>query len=466
MLGTFMASLDSSIVNVSLPTMSREFHARIDDIQWVVTAYMLGFCVFMPLTNWLKDRIGFFRLYLMALIIFTTGSLCCGLSHSLDMLVVSRVLQSFGGGAINPTVLSILSTVFPKEERGKAIGWWGIGALLGPALGPTVGGALTQEFGWPSIFFVNVPVCAITIALSFVFLRFLSKAPKVRSAFDLGGFVSLTVFIVGIQYAIARTERSGAGSWEVIGCEVAALIALILFIRKERKAADPIFNLQLFKNKDFVRTQFLTCIRSAALFGGVFLLPFLYQISLGYSELQSGLLLLPQSVMTAIMTPIAGRMADKFGSRNVLLVAITLIAATTYIFAFFVHGTPIWIIIPVVMARGVGMGMLMTPLTTAMVNSVETSQVTMASSINSLTMQLSASLGIALLAVIHQDIQQKSLSRGAQLSEHLALRGGFLVSASIVVLAFIPAWGLPKKQATPPDGHLKAHLSGSTLSSG
>src|ERR1700761_3048592 len=178
MLGTFMATLDSSIVNVSLPTMRRQFGAGVDDIQWVVTAYMLGFCLFMPLTNWLKDRIGFFNLYVGALAIFITGSLCCGLSHNLGQLVASRGLQSLGGGAINPTVLSIISSIYAKNERGKAISWWAIGALMGPALGPTVGGALTQQFGWPSIFFVNVPVCACAVVFSFLFLRFLRQAPR------------------------------------------------------------------------------------------------------------------------------------------------------------------------------------------------------------------------------------------------------------------------------------------------
>ena len=454
MLGTFMASLDSSIVNVSLPTMRNQFHSGMDDIQWVVTAYMLGFCIFMPLTNWLKDRIGFFHLYVGALLIFITGSLMCGFSRNLEFLVASRVVQSLGGGAINPTVLSIMSNIYPKNERGKAISWWGIGALLGPALGPTVGGALTQQFGWPSIFFVNVPVCACAVVFSFLFLRFLRGAPTKKTPFDATGFATLTIFLVGIQYAIARLERAGAASVEVWGTAAAAIFSFILFIRTEKKKTLPLFNLKLFSQGTFVRTQLLTCVRAAALFGGLFLLPFLFQTMLGYSELQSGLLLLPGSAVTAIVTPFAGRWSDRHGSRNILLAAITLVSASMFAFSLVAPGASYAMLTVIVMVRGLGFGMLMTPLTTAMVNSVDTRDVTEASSINSLVQQLSGSLGIAVLAIVHQDMVKRTQGLVPTASEHLALQRGFWVSAFLVALAFIPAWGLPVRQPEPPAGHL------------
>jgi DHA2 family multidrug resistance protein len=454
MLGTLMAALDSSIVNVSLPVMQRQFHCRLDDIQWVVTAYMLSFCVFMPLTNWLKNKLGFLHLYVISLVVFTAGSLCCGLSHTLEALILSRILQALGGGAINPTVLSIISNVFPKEERGSALGWWGIGSLLGPALGPTVGGILTQKFGWPSIFFVNIPVCVVAVLLSFRYLRFLTTASRTATRFDVRGFLGLSFFLVALQYAIARLERAGAGSLEVLGTFGVAIVSFTFFIYSERRKQDPLIDLTLFTNGIFVRCQLLNMVRAAALFGGLFLLPFLIQGLLGFSELQSGMLLLPGSAATAIITPLAGKWADRHGSRNILLLALSLMSSSMFAFAMIDTGASVWVLVSVVLLRGIGMGMMMTPLTTATVNSVRLEQVTMASSVNSLTQQLSGSLGIALLAIIHQDMLSSGKTRalGSSAAEHLALQRGFWVSAGLVALALIPAWGLPSQQPKPAAG--------------
>src|SRR5258705_1683405 len=157
-IGTSMAAIDNSIVNLSLPVMRQQFSSNLTEVQWVLTAYMLSFSIFIPLTDWLKNRIGFFNLYVGSTAIFTLGSLLCGLSPSLNWLVAARVLQAIGSGAITPAALAIISTVFPDNERGTAMGIWGLGIVMGPALGPTLGGLLTQHFGWPYIFFVNIPI--------------------------------------------------------------------------------------------------------------------------------------------------------------------------------------------------------------------------------------------------------------------------------------------------------------------
>jgi DHA2 family multidrug resistance protein len=446
MLATLMASLDSSIVNVSLPVMRSQFNAGLDDVQWVVTAYMLGFCVFMPLTNYLKERLGFLNLLIGALLIFTTGSLLCGLSRNLETLIASRALQAFGGGAITPTVLSIMSLVFPKNKRGSALSWWGIGSLMGPALGPTLGGIITQEFGWPYIFFINIPVCIITIFLAIRYLGFLKTMTRSKPKFDIRGFISLSIFLVGLQYGIARMERAGGGSIEVLTTFALAFLSFIYFLLTESKRDSPIMELSLFRNPVFVQCELLTAVRSAALFGGIFLLPFLFQGLMGYSELQSGMLLLPGSIGTAIMTPISGRWADKHGSRNILLLALVLLSLSMFSFSMTGVGTSMYLLIFAVFVRGLGIGMLITPLTTATVNSVHTDQVTMASSVNSLTLQLSGSLGIAMLAIIHTNtLTRESIALGNRtLAEHLALQRGFWVSSALVAVALIPAYLLPK----------------------
>src|SRR5450432_3511671 len=187
LLGTSMAAIDNSIVNLSLPVMRQQFSSNITEVQWVLTAYMLSFSIFIPLTDWLKNRIGFFNLYIGSTTIFTIGSLLCGLSPSLHWLVAARILQAIGGGAITPTALAIISTVFPENERGRAMGIWGLGIVMGPALGPTLGGILTQHFGWPYIFFVNIPIGLVTLLLSFKYLRFLKAEQTNKEPFHTAG---------------------------------------------------------------------------------------------------------------------------------------------------------------------------------------------------------------------------------------------------------------------------------------
>src|SRR5215210_151043 len=204
LLGTSMAAIDSSIVNLSLPAMRQQFSSNITEVQWVLTAYMLSFSIFIPLTDWLKNRIGFFNLYIGSTAIFTIGSLLCGLSPSLNWLVAARVLQAIGSGAITPAALAIISTVFPENERGRAMGIWGLGTVMGPAIGPTLGGILTQHFGWPSIFFVNVPIGLVTILLSYKYLLFLKSGQTYKEPFHTVGFISLSVFLIVLQYSITK----------------------------------------------------------------------------------------------------------------------------------------------------------------------------------------------------------------------------------------------------------------------
>src|SRR5580693_5845938 len=209
MMGTSMAAIDSSIVNVSLPVIRHQFNVNLDEVEWVITAYMISFTLFIPLIGWLKNRVGYFYLYIGSVAVFTIGSLLCSLSHSLTMLVIARVIQASGGGAITPTSLAILSESFPKEKRGSAIGWWGLGNVMGPALGPTLGGILTHYFGWQSVFYVNIPLGIITILMTFRYLSFLRSQPRSKPRFDFQGYAWFALFIVSIQVAVSAIAKGG-----------------------------------------------------------------------------------------------------------------------------------------------------------------------------------------------------------------------------------------------------------------
>lgn len=446
-MGTTMAGIDSSIVNISLPVMSKQFNCTLDEIEWVITVYMLSFSVLMPLTNWLKNRIGFFNLYIGAISLFTLGSLMCALSTSLDSLLTARVIQALGGGAMAPTSMAIISYVFPARVRGTVLGWWGLGNLVGPAMGPTLGGILTEKFGWPSIFYINLPIGIITVILAFRYLDVLRKQPKLKLPFDLTGFVALTIFLVCLQYGVARAEVVGITSPEILATLGVALIAFAVFIWIDKHKKEPIMNLDLFVNYSFVSCILVTISRSAALFGGLFLMPFLLQEQMGFSEGMSGLLILPNSVFMAAMMPFAGRWSDKHGSREISMLGIALLAVSMYLFALLDKSSSISNVIITMTVRGLGMGLLLAPLNAATLSAVRPSEVTMASSISTLMQQVGGAIGIAVLAIVTQAAYNKHVLAGLEghSAHHLALKQGFHISLFILLITLIPAWFLPRR---------------------
>lgn len=445
-LGTSMAGLDSSIVNVSLPVMRKQFNCQLDDIEWVITSYMISFCLFMPLINWLKKRIGYYYLYIASISIFTIGSLLCSVSGSLSFLIVARIIQAIGGGSITPTSMSIISDTFPKEERGQALGWWGLGTNLFPAIGPTLGGVLTEYFGWPSIFYINIPIGIVTIFFFTKYFSFLKNEDRARTHFDIRGFIYFSLFILLIQYSISIASKVGFASpvlW--IGFLIAG-IALFLFIRSGKKD-DPLLDLSVFKHRIFVKGILITIVRAIALYGGIFLLPFLLQGLMGFSQVQSGLLMLPNSIAIAILTPIAGAYADKHGARRISVAGLLLLSLSMFMFSRINVGYAFWMIIITMLIRGAGLGLLVSPISSTILNAVDSAQYATASSFYSLMQQLGGSIGVAVTAVIHEFIYVHYLHEGkiASLAEHFALQDGFMVSMFLVLTAVLPALQLPKK---------------------
>jgi DHA2 family multidrug resistance protein len=458
MIGTSMAAIDSSIVNVSLPSIQKQFDVGLDGVSLVVTAYMITFLLFIPLTNWLKSRIGYFNLYVISITIFTLGSLICSLSVNLPMLVMARVIQAIGGGAIAPTSLAILTDTFPKEERGRAIGWWGIGNVMGPALGPTLGGVLTEYLGWQSIFYVNIPIGILAIILSTKFLTFLKAEPRSNPRFDIRGYLLFISFVILLQVTLSYTgSKYGFVSWQFIAGTTLTVLSLGLFIRAE-KQPQPLLDLTVFKNMAFNRAFIIIAIRSLALFGGMFFLPFLLQGLLGFTEVQSGLLLLPNALIMLFTRPLAGRLTDKGMIRSISVIGILLLSASFLLFSRLHVGVAVWMIVFAMIIRGLGISLLIAPVSTALLNAVNPSQTVTATALNSLILQLGGSIGIAVSGSIHTYISDYYLAKGysATLTEHYALQDGFLYTAGMILLALIPAIKLPHKVYKPLHHHKEA----------
>ncbi|MGN6437593.1 MAG: MDR family MFS transporter [Agriterribacter sp.] len=447
MIGTSMAAIDSSIVNVSLPVIQREFDVQLDAVALVVTAYMITYSLFIPLTNWLKNRIGYYNLYMSSIVFFVAGSLLCSLANSLTFLVLARMVQAIGGGAIAPTSLAILSETFPKEKRGSAIGWWGIGNVMGPALGPTLGGILTEYLGWESIFYVNVPIGIITIAMAATHLSFLKKLPVSKPPLDVKGYLLLAGFVLLLQATIIPfASRYGPLSWQFLLSLLVTTVVLRLYIRSAKRA-NPLLDLSIFRLPAFNRPFIIVGIRSLALFGGMFFLPFLLQGYLGYSEIETAMLLLPNALIMLVTRPISGKLADKGMIRNISILGILLLSTSFVLFSRIDIGSSVVFIVFSMVLRGLGISFLIAPVSTAMLNAVSSEQTATATSLNTLMLQLGGSIGIAVSSAIHTHLltHYETKTGAHQLAEHYALQDGFLATAVFILLALLPAFRLPQK---------------------
>jgi DHA2 family multidrug resistance protein len=419
MVGTLMSALDSSIVNVSIPTMMADFGASLDDIEWVITSYMLAFAALMPLTAWLRDRMGHKLLYIASLIVFTVGSLLCGLAWNLPSMIIARVIQAMGGGAIIPTGMAMITEIFEPKERGKALGYWAMGAVMGPAFGPTVGGYLTKSFGWPSIFLINLPIGIIGIFFAAKILKPDKPPQSAHRPFDTAGFLFLALFLVSFLLAMSRGEAEGWGSSYIITCVALALIGITGFLLVEFQVKDRIMDLNLLTDPVFAACFLMTAVRSLALYGGTFLLPVFLQNFKGFDELQSGLILLPGSLIMGLLMPLGGKLGDKFSPRLLAMIGFGLLGLFFFEYRHLNVDTSNWGIIFPTIIRGVGVALLIAPLTATAMNAVPKQKAGMASSMINIVQQVGGSVGIAILSLT---LHRRSVY-------HLSVLGGVSTSS-------------------------------------
>lgn len=415
-----MAALDTSIVNVSIPAIMADFGANLDDVEWVVTGYMLAFASLMPLTAYLRDNVGHKILYIGSLVAFTSGSVLCGMAWNVPSLVIARIIQAAGGGALTPTGMAMISEVFEPHERARAMGYWGVGVIMGPAFGPTIGGYLTEVFGWPSIFLINLPIGIMGAFFAGKILMTDKPTEKQHKPFDAWGFLFLTIFIVCFLFGVSKGEHEGWTSPLIIWCGILSLVGFIGFMLVELQVENGIIDLHLFKNSIFTASIILTATRSMALFGGTFLLPVFLQQIKGLEEVESGLILLPGSLVMGIFMPIAGRMSEKFGARYLAIVGLASLAIFMFMYRNINANTSNWDIIFPTLIRGFGISILMAPLLATMMNSVPKHKAGMASSMMNIAQQVGGSLGIAILSTILSN----------RIHHHLSIVGSSMNSSS------------------------------------
>ena len=368
-IGTFMVMLDSSIVNIALPKMMNVFGSDLEAAKWILTGYTLAMGAVIPITGFLSDTFGIKKLFIVALAIFTLGSFLCGLAWSNTAMVVFRIIQALGGGAIMPVGMAYIFSIFPVSERGKALGFWGIASMSAPAIGPTLGGYIIQYMDWRFIFYVNVPIGVIGIFFAGILLT-KTSLKTYQGNFDFIGFFSSIIAIVSLLYVLGEGSSIDWGKIQfplilALGCG-----SLLIFIVNELAHPEPLLDLRLFKNYDFTLSQIITSITMMAIMSGIYMLPLFLQNLRGYTAMQTGLILLPSALSSAFMMPISGALFDKFGAKVVTIPGLLIIAITTYQMSKFSMDTTAATITLVSTIRGIGLGFSMMPVATAGMNAI------------------------------------------------------------------------------------------------
>jgi EmrB/QacA subfamily drug resistance transporter len=450
--GLFMIMLDNTVVNVALPSIAADLKVGLSELEWIVTGYALTFASLMLTGGKLADLLGRRLIFVAGLAIFTASSLACGLAGSGEMLIGARVVQGAGAALMNPATLSIIAATFPPRQRGTAIGIWAGTAALALALGPLVGGLLTEHISWSWIFFVNVPIGVIAIIASFLLIPE-SRDQSLEQRLDLPGLLTSGIGLFSLTYGLIEANTYGWTSPRIVGAFTIAVVMLGGFVLLERHQRIPMLDLSLFKNGTFVGANLAVLLVALAMFGVFFFISLYLQGVLGYSAVQAGAAFLPMTALIMFVAPIAGRSTDRFGSRGLITVGMLLLAGQLLYFSRLGVEESYSHIFPAMIIGGFGMAMVMTPSAAAAVRALPVDRSGVGSAVLNAFRQVGGSIGIALMGAImaHRvgDLQGPAVFRNKQLFVD-ALSTTLTVAALIAVLGAVVAFVLIRAHDTGP----------------
>jgi EmrB/QacA subfamily drug resistance transporter len=432
----FIVGLDSTIVNVALPDIGRDFHATVSGLQWTIDAYTLVLAALLMLSGSTADRLGRRRVFQIGLALFTIGSLLCSLAPGLGWLVAFRMLQAVGGSMLNPVAMSIITNTFTRPaERARAIGVWGGVFGLSMAMGPVVGGALVDSVGWRGVFWVNIPVGIAAILLTALFVPE-SKAARARRA-DPIGQILIIAMLGSLTYGIIEGPSYGWGSARILAFFAVTVIAVIAFLCYEPRRADPLIDIRFFRSLPFSGATLTAVSAMSALGGFLFLITLYLQDVRGYRPLIAGLFLLPMAAAMAVSAPLAGRMLARSGARAPLLIAGAGITAGGILLTQLTNSSAPGYLVLAFLVFGIGMGFVNAPITNSAVSGMPRSQAGVASGIASTSRQVGSSIGVAVMGSVLAANLHGSMTAGFA----AATRPGWWIIAAagvvVIVLALI-----------------------------
>jgi DHA2 family multidrug resistance protein len=401
MLGLIMAIIDTTIVNVALNTIGGNLGATVDEVAWVATGYILASVVVMPLNGWLTAMLGRKMFYAISLALFTVASFLCGTAHSIWVLVLYRVVQGLGGGALQPTAQAILFETYPSEKRGAAMAIFGMGAMVGPAIGPTLGGYIVDNSSWPLIFYINIPIGIVAFLMTLAFIPNPKFLTKPKGGIDWTALGLLTAGLASLQYVLERGEREDwFQSTNIQILTVVSVVALTVFVVKSLHDKYPIVDLLVFKFRSFSVGSVLGTIMGFGLFGTALVLPLFFQSILNFTAFDTGMALLPGALSTAVSMMIVGRILNRIDSRWSIVCGMLVFAWSTWLLGGLTVQAGYWDVFWPRLIQGFGLGFLFVPLTTVSLGDVPIYELAGATGVFTLLRQLGGSFGIAILTTM------------------------------------------------------------------
>ena len=440
--GLFMIMLDNTVVNVALPSIQEDLGADLSELQWIVTGYALSFAALMLIGGKLADAYGRRLLFVVGIVVFTGASLWCGLADSGNMLIAARVVQGVGAALMNPATLSIIAATFPPKERGMAIGIWAGVSALALAIGPLVGGLLTEHLSWHWIFFVNIPVGVIAIVASFLLIT--ESKDDTHESLDLPGLATSAIGLFALTYGLIEANTFGWTSGRIIGSFVVAVVSLTAFVVIERSRRSPMLDLSLFRSGTYAGANIAMLLVALSMFGVFFFVSLYMQNVLGYSAVQAGAAFLPMTILIILVAPVAGKLSDRFGSRWLMTIGMILLGVQLLYLSQLSADATFWNLLPGFLVGGLGMAITMTPTAAAATRAVPVEKSGVGSAVLNAMRQVGGSLGIALMGAI---VAAEASGRPGLEGFMAGFERSLLVAAVIAFAGAIVAFVLVRQEA-------------------
>jgi len=454
--GLFMIMLDNTVVNVALPSIEKDLHITISQLEWIVTAYALVFAALLITGGKLADLFGRRKIFIVGLVVFSLSSLACGFAPNAGFLIGARAVQGIGAALMNPATLSIITATFPPKQRGQAIGIWAGVSALALAIGPLAGGLIVDNIGWNWIFFVNVPVGALGIVVSYFFIKE-SRDTSHEQSVDFPGLLTSGGALFALSYALIEGNQRGWASAEILGLLAAAVVLFAAFILLERRQRLPMLDLSLFRIGSFVGANLVAMLVSLGMFGVFFFVSLYVQNILHYSPTKAGAIFLPMTILIILIAPIAGKASDRVGGRWLMGGGMTILSISLLLYQRIGLHSTFWTLFPAMVLGGIGMALTMSPMTSVAMASVPVDKAGVGSGVLNSFRQVGGSLGIALMGAILASYLSANARPGTLAAQQQFVNGlhaALFVSACITFAAAIVAVALVRTSPAVEHAHL------------